>query len=136
MKGYHVAGQKTALALLRAVMIGVVAGALICAALLAVFAFAFISAENIPHDFLPAFMIAVTVISSFFAGFITAKLTKQRGLLCGSIAGVVLFLLFLISGIVMSEGGIGGRVFLRLLLMVISGGIGGLIAVSGKSHRK
>lgn len=136
MKGSHAAGQKTALTVLRAVVVGAVAGALICAALLAVFSFIFVSAESIPHDFLPAFMIAVTVVCSFFAGFITAKLSKQRGLLCGCAAGTLLFLIFLISGVAMSEGGTGGRVFLRLLIMVVSGGIGGLIAVNGKSRRK
>lgn len=136
MKGIRSAGQKTALTVLRAVIIGAVAGALICAALLAVFAFAFVSAENIPHDFLTAFMIAVTVVSSFLAGFITAKLTKQKGLLCGSISGVILFFLFLIAGVAISATGAGNGVLLRLLLMVISGGIGGLLAVNGKSRRK
>lgn len=136
MKGSNAAGQKTVLILVRAIVIGAVAGALICAFMLAVCAFAFVSAENIPHDFLPAFIIAVTIISSFFAGFIAAKIMKQRGLFCGSVATLLLFLLFLISGLVMSQGGAGGEIFMRLLLMVLSGGIGGLVAVNGKSRRK
>lgn len=136
MKGSNAAGQKTVLILVRAIVIGAVAGALICAFMLAICAFAFVSAENIPNDFLPAFIIAVTIISSFFAGLISAKIMKQRGLLCGSAAALLLFLLFLISGLVMSQGGAGGEIFMRLLLMVLSGGIGGLVAVNGKSRRK
>ena len=74
MKGSNAAGQKTVLILVRAIVIGAVAGALICAFMLAICAFAFVSAENIPNDFLPAFIIAVTIISSFFAGFIASKI--------------------------------------------------------------
>lgn len=136
MKGSNAAGQKSTLAMLRAIIIGAVAGALICALLLAICALAFVSAENIPHDFLPAFIIIVTIVSSFFAGFVSAKMSKQKGLFCGSIAGVLLFLLFLLSGVVLSHSGAGGEIFMRLLLMVLSGGIGGLVAVNGKSRRK
>lgn len=136
MKGSNAAGQKTAFTAVRAIIIGAVVGALLCALLLAACALAFVSSENIPHDFLPAFIIAVTVISSFFAGFVSAKIMKQSGLLCGSAAGLFLFLLFLISGLAMSQGSSGSGIFLRLLLMLLSGGIGGLIAVNSRSHRK
>lgn len=136
MKGINAAGQKPALVVARAVVIGAIAGALFCALLLACFAFAFVSAENIPHDFLPAFIIALTIISAFVAGFVTAKIAKQRGLLCGSISGLLLFLLFLIAGIAMSQGHSGVDAVMRMILMVLSGGIGGLISVNGKSHAK
>ncbi len=135
MKGSNASGQKTTLVMVRAIIVGAVVGALICALMLAVCSLAFVSAENIPHDFLPAFLLAVTIVSSFFAGFVTAKIAKQKGLLCGAAAGILLFLLFLISNVAMSQNG-GGEIFMRLLLMVLSGGIGGLVAVNGKARRK
>ena len=92
--------------------------------------------ENIPHDFLPAFIIAMTILSAFVAGFVTAKIAKQRGLLCGSISGLLLFLLFLIAGVAMSQGHSGVDAVMRMILMILSGGIGGLISVNGKSHAK
>lgn len=136
MKGLSAAGQKPALVMIRAIVIGAVAGALLCALLLACFAFAFVSAESIPHDFLPAFIVAVTVASAFLAGFVTARISKQKGLLCGSAAGLLLFLLFLLAGVALSQGHTGVDAVMRVILMVLSGGIGGLISVNGKGHRK
>jgi putative membrane protein (TIGR04086 family) len=136
MRQSSASGQKTVLLIVRAVVIGSVAGALVCALLLACLAFAFVSAESIPHNFLSAFIIAVTIISAFVAGVVTAKITKQRGLLCGSAAGLVLFLIFLIAGVAVSQGHTNAEVFVRLILMLLSGGIGGLLSVNGKSRRK
>lgn len=136
MKGSNAAGQKPILSAIRAIIIGAVAGAAVCAVLLALCALAFVSTENIPHDFLPAFIIAVSVISSFFAGFITAKISKQRGLIYGSMAGLLLFILFLVSGLAASQSTVSSEAFIRLLVMLLSGAIGGLVAVSRKSRRK
>lgn len=136
MKGSNAVSQKPVFAAIRAIVIGAVAGAALCAVLLAVCALAFVSSENIPHDFLPAFIIAVSVISSFFAGFITAKISKQRGLIYGSMAGLLLFVLFLISGLAASQNTVNSEAFLRFVIMLLSGAIGGLVAVSSKSRRK
>lgn len=136
MRESSASGQKTVLLIIRAVVIGAVAGALVCALLLACFALAFVSAENIPHNLLPAFIVAVTIISAFVAGVVTARISKQRGLLCGSAAGLLLFLIFLIAGVAVSQGHTNAEVFMRLILMLISGGIGGLLSVNGKSRRK
>lgn len=136
MRESSASGQKTVLLITRAVVIGAVAGALVCALLLACFALAFVSAENIPNNLLPAFIVAVTIISAFVAGVVTARISKQRGLLCGSAAGLLLFLIFLIAGVAVSQGHTNAEVFMRLILMLISGGIGGLLSVNGKSRRK
>jgi putative membrane protein (TIGR04086 family) len=135
MRQSGASGQKTVLFTIRAVVIGSVVGALVCALLLACLAFAFVSAESIPHNFLSAFILAVIIISSFVAGIVTVKITKQRGLLCGSAAGLLLFLIFFIAGVAASQGHTSAEVFMRLIMMLLSGGIGGLLAVNGKSRR-
>lgn len=136
MKGSKAEGQLNILAAVRAVVVGAVSGAAVCAGLLAVCTLAFVSSENIPHHFLPILIIAVSVVSSFFAGFITAKVSKQAGLLLGTMAGLLLFLFFLLAGLAVSQSGLAAEAFPRFLMMLLAGGVGGLIAVNSKSRRK
>ncbi len=136
MKDLGAIEQKGFLPLLRAVLLGTIAGAAICAVLLAVCALAFVSTSNIPHDFLPAFILIVSMLSAFFSGFITAKLSKRYGLVCGVLSGLLLFLLFLVSGVSISKNGVVSESTTRLAVMLISGGIGGLLAVNGGFRRK
>ena len=121
---------------IRAIVIGSVAGAALCAVLLGILSLAFVSAENIPQGLLSPLVIAVSVLSAFLAGFIAAKLARKRGLLFGAAAGLLLFALFLISGLAASNKAAdpavpGGR----LLVMFLSGAIGGLVAVSNRPRK-
>ncbi len=139
MKGVNVnsVGQRPILAAVRAVVVGALSGAVLCAVLLALCTLAFVSSENVPHGFLQPFVICISVFSSFFAGYVTARLLKQRGLIFGMVSGLLLFLLFFLSGLVLSQNAcVASEVTVRLLTMVISGGLGGLLAVSRKSRRK
>lgn len=125
---------RPALKALRAIVIGSVAGAILCAAFLGVFSLAFVSAENIPQGLLSPLIIAVSIISAFLAGLSAAKISGKRGLLFGAAAGLLLFTLFLFSGLIVStkatsDPAVSG---IRLLTMVLAGSIGGIIAVSGK----
>ena len=130
-------GQRPVLAAIRAVVIGTFSGAVMCAVLLALCSLAFVSSENVPHGFLQPFIITISVLSSFFAGYVTARLLKQRGLIVGMVSGLLLFLLFFLSGLVLSQNhSVTSEAAVRFLIMLISGGIGGLLAVSRKSRRK
>ena len=64
------------------------------------------------------------------------KLSRQRGLLYGSIAGLVLFFLFLISNLSIRYPSFSWVAFTRMGVMILSGAIGGLLAVSKKRKRK
>ena len=121
---------------IRAVVLGSVAGAALCAVLLAILSLAFVSAENIPQGLLSPLVIAVSVLSAFLAGFTAAKLSRRRGLLFGAAAGLLLFALFLLSGLAVSNKAADPAVpGIRLLVMLLSGAIGGLAAVSGRSRK-
>lgn len=136
IKNSRAATGKPVFEIMRAVIIGSVTGAALCAVLLALFALAFVSAENIPQGFLSPFIIAVSVLCSFAAGLIAGKISKKRGLIYGALAGLVLFILFLISGLIVSQEAFTAVSGVRMLVMVISGAIGGLVSVSKKSKRK
>lgn len=129
--------KKPALDAIRAIVIGSVTGALLCAIILCVLSLAFVSAESIPQGLLSPLVIAVSVISAFLAGYIAAKISGKRGLLFGAAAGMLLFALFLFSGLVMSTKATEPvQAGTRLLTMVLSGSIGGFLSVNKKTKPK
>ncbi len=121
---------------LRSIVIGSVAGAALCAALLGLCALGFVSAGHIPQSLISPMVIALSVFSSFMAGFIAAKVSHKRGLAYGALAGLMLFALFLISGLIASHEALSVNVVMRMLVMVLSGALGGLMAVSKKTKVK
>jgi putative membrane protein (TIGR04086 family) len=129
--------KQPALDAVRAIVIGSVTGALLCAIFLGISSLAFVSAESIPQGLLSPLVIAVSVLSSFGAGYTAAKISGKRGLLFGASAGMLLFALFLFSGLVISnkttEPAQAGT---RLLAMVLSGSIGGFLSVNKKRKPK
>ena len=121
---------------LRSIVIGSVAGAALCAALLGLCALGFVSSGHIPQSLISPIVIALSAISSFMAGFVAAKISRKRGLAYGALAGLLLFLLFLLSGIIAYHEAVSAGVILRMLVMVLSGALGGLVAVNKKTKMK
>lgn len=135
MKKRRSSEKSSWLPVVRALVIGTVCGALLCGILLTLCSIGFVSAKHIPQGLLQPIVIAISVLSSFLAGYIAAKVSHEKGLLFGSLCGLILFLLFLIAGFVAQEE-ITMGLFTKLVIMVCSGAIGGLLSVSRKSKRK
>lgn len=136
MKSKKHLAENPILGALRSIVIGSVAGAVLCAALLGAFALAFVSAGHIPQSMISPMMLALSVLSAFTAGFVTAKISRKRGLAYGALSGLLLFVLFLVSGLIASHEAISFAAGIRMIVMIISGAIGGLLAVSKKSKVK
>lgn len=130
--------KKPVLDAVRAIVIGSVVGAVVGIVLLGAFSMAFVSAESIPRGILSPLVIAISVLSAFAAGYIAARISKQRGLLFGTAAGMLLFAMFLFAGIAVSNkvSAEPTQTGVRLIVMVLSGAIGGILAVSRKSKGK
>ncbi len=122
---------------IRAIVIGSIAGALICAVILGILALIFVRAESIPQRLLFPLIIAVSVLSAFAAGYLTVKISRKRGLLFGAVSGLVLFALFLFAGLAVSnKSAEPAQSGMRLLVMVLSGSIGGVLSVSRRRSSK
>lgn len=121
---------------IRHVGIGVVTGACFCAVLLVIFAFLFLKMQRVPVTALSPVSIGISALGSFLAGLVTGKLSRQRGLLYGAITGVVLFALFLVSNLSVTGIPLSWVALTRMGIMVISGSMGGLLAVSKKKKKR
>jgi putative membrane protein (TIGR04086 family) len=136
MKSKNKISENSILGAVRSIVIGSVVGAALCAILLGVCALAFVSSGFIPQGVISPMMIALSVISSFIAGFVTAKISRKRGLAYGALSGLLLFILFLVSGLIAYKDAIPFSAWIRMLVMVLSGAIGGLLSINKKSKIK
>jgi len=116
------------------VLIGMVAGAVVCALLLMVFA-AVLAAQDIPHMAVTPLAVAAGVIGALAGGFVGARVAGSRGLLVGLAVGALLYLLIMIAGFILLQDVGGVYAIVKLLLLIVGGAVGGLLGVSRRRRR-
>jgi len=86
---------------------------------------------NIPESIIPIFIIVLTFISILIGTIISMRKTKKNGLINGSIiGGVYVILLYLISSILNTGFTINIYTIIMIIAGMVSGVIGGIIAVN------
>ena len=86
---------------------------------------------DINCDFMPAIASIGLGAGAFSAGFITAKLNKQKGLIFGILCGIVIYAVCFISQLIFGSASFNLSSFSRLIIALCSGGIGGIAGVNG-----
>ena len=118
--------------IVRALIIGAAVGCTVCAILLSLSAMLLVKAGTLPVDALPVITTAISGIGAFFAGYFAVKLHKKRGLMLGVIAGILLFLIIFVTGLISGSGKELAEYPIKLIVLGIMGGIGGVIRVNKK----
>lgn len=136
MKGKKHTADNPILEAIRAIVIGSVAGALLSAILLGLSALGFVSAGNFSQNVISPMMLALSVLGALTAGFVTAKVSHKRGLAYGAVSGLLLFILYLVAGLIASKEPVSVTAVMRMIVMILSGAIGGLLGVNKKSKVK
>ena len=77
----------------------------------------------------PATVFAVTV-GGFIGGFVSAKLCGEKGLICGTISGVIFVLLLWVFGTIFGSKEPGVGIAIKIILMILAGSFGGIIGVN------
>ena len=114
---------------IRPILLGVGVGVVACLMLLLLSTFAFVSSKHIPRTAMAVLTLVIAAVSSFVTGLVAAKALGKRGLLCGALAGGVLFLICLICGAVWVGAPSPAGSMTRLAVMALGGGLGGFFAV-------
>lgn len=84
--------------------------------------------------FIPLNMVSLCV-GSFVGGWICARFMKEKGLICGALCALVIFV-FTAAVLLIIGGEPTIQLFLRLLIMLPSGAIGGVLGVNRKKKRR
>lgn len=126
-------GRKRVFVSLGAGLVGGVVVSLLALLLIA----AVYTVKDLPQSSALPLSCAAYGLGALFGGFLAAKKTGARGLISGALTGLVFFAALFLIGAVMRVVGNGGLAFLKLLLSVVCGSLGGVFGVnSGKRARR
>ncbi len=74
-------------------------------------------------------IIAIYVLATLFAGFITGKKCKSRRFLCGLLTGVAYFMVLAVASMVLKQDAALGSSFFTTLALCAGGGmLGGMLS--------
>lgn len=109
--------------------IGAGIGALCAAAIIFAMA-AMLAIGNIPAALIMPLATAALALGGFAAGIAAAKMNKSRGIVCGAVAGIILFLIVWVSGSMIGEGAFGAVTAIKAGIIILAAAFGGIIGVN------
>ncbi len=109
--------------------IGAGIGALCAAAIIFAMA-AVLAIGNIPAALIMPLATAALALGGFAAGIAAAKMNKSRGIVCGAVAGIILFLIVWVSGSMIGEGAFGAVTAIKAGIIILAAAFGGIIGVN------
>lgn len=117
---------------IRGVVLGAVMGSLIIVALISLSAIVFVKSGILPGDYIIYILLLIDLIGSFIGGFMAGSLIKSRGMMWGAFTGFILFLIVFASGMAVNDSTITLATLYKLIVLVLSGLIGGIKGVNKK----
>ena len=79
---------------------------------------------------------ACLAVGAFVSGFVCTVLHKSKGLILGSVTGLIVFALITLIALFVNGGDITLNTLLRLVIMVVLSAAGGVIGVNKSAKRK
>lgn len=111
------------------VLLATVGGIGVLFLLLLLFA-AVLSSISLPLSVFDPAALLLASISSMAAGYLSSLLSRERGFFYGLCCGFLLFLMFLLVSLLVWKEKLGAGSGLKLLIMLLSGAIGGVWGVN------
>ena len=130
-KGVSSKRDQLLLSLLRAYA----AGVLLAAVLLAGFSFIY-SIKDLPLNLVNPITVAILIISSLTAGYVSAALIRERGLMWGAVCGALMMITLALLSSALNISSVGALLWIKLVICAVSGAIGGIFGVNYKPRRK
>ncbi len=85
---------------------------------------------DIPAMLISPATVFVLAFGGFFSGFSSAKISGEKGLLCGFISGTLFFIIVWVSGALFENLGFGTAALIKALMIMVSGSFGGILGVN------
>ncbi len=120
---------------MKAVLLGSVVGSVVCAVFLVLFAFLFVAVKSVPQSIVQIVAIICASLGAFVAGYISIRIYKSKGLIYGAASGLLLFIILTIIAFIVSRDKFTYITAIRLLVMLFSGALGGVLGVNQKRRK-
>lgn len=132
----HKKRKKLKLGFLPAIFSGVISGLFTCVVLILLISTVFSQSQTTPNKFFYYFMLLCPIIGSFFSGYVSAYVLKEKGMILGLISSFLMFVFIFFVGLIFSGENLSIITFIRFVSMLISGAVGGIISVNKKKKNK
>ena len=117
----------------KAVMFGAV-GLVVCTALLLIASFALAQMKSVPGSAIGTITMVFGAFGALAGGYIAVRIARCRGMMYGILTGLVLFLVVVIVGVCSSSESVTIATVIKGIAMLLSGAIGGIVAVNKKQR--
>lgn len=115
--------------MVRPLVWGIVAGIAVCLLLLLLMA-AVMTAKDIPQAAVTPMAVVAAAAGAFTGGLTAARIARENGWLLGAIAGLLLYVLVALCGMIFLQDVNGEYVLLKLGILVACGAVGGMLGVN------
>ncbi len=138
MRYEKAAGSENKLApVIKALVWGVLVGAVVCMVLLLAFSFVFSRVPILPGDnILDPLVVIVCGLSALFGAYVTGRILRVKGMLYGIFCGLLLFAVVFIANLSAVHEPLSFLSLVKGLLMVLMGAVGGIWGVNRHVKRK
>ena len=120
---------------LKPVLFGLIVGLVICILSFIVCSFIMIS-RDIPQSFVSMFAILSASLGGFFAGFVSAKIARSKGLLLGLACGVIISFVILVAGFSVMKQLLGLMLLVKSLMIIAASCLGGVLGGNSRIRRR
>lgn len=118
---------------IRAVCWGTAAGAVVLTLLILLLSLVFVKLRRVPQGAAVPLTIAAAAAASFIAGYVSGRISQQKGILYGFSSAMLLFVLLFLCGVILVREPIASSMFVKLGSMVLLGILGGILGVNRKN---
>lgn len=115
---------------LKSLTLGMICGCLISVISLVLFAFILAKSGSASASVIQILTIFSANIGSLVAGYISLRILKIKGLIYGSICGIIMFLCFAIIGFIILRAPFTIITLIKSITMLIMGAVGGILGVN------
>lgn len=120
----------------RPTVVGLLLSCGVTAGLIAAFSLVFVLLESIADSAVVPLALISAALGCFAGAFLCASMVRHRGVIFGAVIGLMMFLLICLIGLMNSDGLFGTETVIKLLLLLISGCIGGYLGSGYRRNRR
>ena len=120
--------------LLKSIIFGVIFSLLAATILVCITAVIVMKIGLLSANLTDYIMIGIVSVACFFGGFVSARLNKASGLICGSLTGFVVFIAVTLAGLSSLSDTITLLTLIRFISTLLLSAIGGILGVNQKEE--
>ncbi len=120
--------------LIKASAFGIIIGCLVIMIVTLIAALIFLKSGKMPNEILGYITLAFLGIGSLVGGYVSARIYKSSGIMCGAIIGISMFIITFIAGMMNFSGNIGIILLLKFVTIMLTSIIGGILGVNKKDR--